>query len=88
MHISYVKVYWDSQFSIPVQCLTTHFLCRLNSITSHTAPLLITTMDDQLMSYYRLPDNYKHASYGSRMFLNVYNTSFAMIDFQSDDEAG
>ena len=87
MHISYVKVRWDSQFSTPVQCLTTHFLCRLNSIASHTASSLITTMDDQLMSCYGLPDNYNNASYGSCMFLNVYNTNIAIIEFQSDDKA-
>ena len=44
-------------------------------------------MDDQLLSYYGHPSTYNNASYGSCMFFNVWNTDFAIIDFQSDDEA-
>ena len=39
------------------------------------------------MSYYGLPTNFKNASYRSRIFVNVFNTEFAIIDFQSDDKA-
>ena len=40
------------------------------------------------MSYYGLPYNSKNASYHSHIFVNVFNTDFAIIDFQSDDKAG